>query len=1293
MFKTLAHCLFLQFLHRTGLSCCIKTSHETVERQFPSLWSYSSGRTMDAERTLIQATVVGVNDSNILWHCIRCNITCNKSQLMWRYRLSLCLADSSASCHVSLFGGTLAQHFGCPASDFQRFLSGTYFQGEPLHLQGEVIMHSLAMALVGKSFLFGLKLPVSQVSMVTQLSQQQHLAGSTICLADLLARQTTTTQLHDGKVSDFVAVQMIPAGINLPSSRSTVLDVLKQLCSQNANSSSDHSSLCDSASTGVARTLTRNYSARESQDSGQNDEPHISQNLSTLSLKSDDSTPFCSFLHKTQSTPMFSCDSSMERDFAWSQRNTRNTLSDTNEWFHSPFGSSSLTESLDKPTQSKSFLSENSLAFGASTSSQYDKLTHHTRSKSSMSSAISSASRIAQDLMDETLEPETHFSFCRKRNSFPLKSPVVSTIRERDSLRESPHSTSCEILRCQSEPKVNSLLDSEDVSFDTTFSSSLNDSSLLLAAVQEDPDRPVHSCSRVSKTISQRECTPERRESHFLTCSKSTETDETVHDGEHARCPHCLGSNSHSKMSRPGGCICDTVRLERASASDTNQQLQSRVGVEHIASDLTVDMPDSEDLSLFLDVMALEAAADTAISTENLTKTQTATGFSSDRLPAKLNIQMFNHTEEREKPSFLNSRLGTKIVVCDKSIQSYRSKLSRDSIDTESGIPASFAAEQKSDSDTALRNKSIKASDKVTGDRDHSPVLNCTQAKKNVTVRASNKMRTPNTELNRTPVGMLCKKEETGKSSPYREYRVENSAVLHDYQFEDSTLSPTLLEQAFSSWCTSQHELSAVDLSANSGHQQQLDIPDSEDLCEFLNKVSGESEHGTETQAVKQDGELQEEQCDKMKARQNASIGEEVTAVTPHSDSTSPLDCSNVLDGSAELFFSQSQSCPTPDFSVKRALLQKNDNCSTIPESSRESDEHNFSFKSPEKSARKCLQELQNSFQEADFCDMQCTPETVPLSNEGKNPKKREKQTPEMFGRKKVRFSRRKRVSTVHAIDYKLEKYSTSSPVPGTPLKSCLQTTRQSSRQKHSAFLDRRKVPPESDIPHCPHPQTTPLRPESHSQFIQRSPWLFQTSGSQDLFSPCSDGILDNHASTVTVLAGSVHKGSYSAFPAEGDCRRGQTRGQSVIKPGCAEQKNAASPVQQLFIPNPSGRLANVEQHSPTTENSTVSTRPVQGKQNTLESRHSLLFNSSDALFDDSNSSFQEQFFFSFAERSVGHTFAGNDIESCDEINVGIRRCSERLGSSSSVREVAVYPQISMLSSSAAFASPDLFSP
>ncbi|KAK7097153.1 hypothetical protein V1264_004172 [Littorina saxatilis] len=218
---------------------------------------------MGEQRSLIQATVVGVNDASFLypcciqcyakmlhnvhshvWQCVRCNQTRGVSDLRWRYRLSLCVADSSSTANLSLFGGTLLQHFGCDADTFHQFISGSHGNGG--FLEEDVMVQAVCTALVGRSYIFCVKTPNGQSSArdaATSYSLKTHSAAQDVaasqplkashgiprpaCLADLLSAPPTS-QRHDGKLSDLVAVQMIPTNTQ-DAERVTVMDVLQQL--------------------------------------------------------------------------------------------------------------------------------------------------------------------------------------------------------------------------------------------------------------------------------------------------------------------------------------------------------------------------------------------------------------------------------------------------------------------------------------------------------------------------------------------------------------------------------------------------------------------------------------------------------------------------------------------------------------------------------------------------------------------------------------------------------------------------------------------------------------------------------------------------------------------------------------------------------------------------------------------------------------------------------------------------------------------------------------------------------
>ncbi|KAL8559565.1 hypothetical protein ACOMHN_018728 [Nucella lapillus] len=203
---------------------------------------------MAAHRCLVQAVVVGVNDSNVLypaclqcyakmlhnlqtdvWQCLRCNIRRREAELSWRYRLSVCVADTSATCHLSLFGGTLVPHFGCSANVFHQLLHT--ITPDRQGADEDLILQALHTALVGRRYIFCLKthtvpLQVTPTPPQPTSACAQWGMSRPPRLADLL-RGVPASQRSGGKPGDFVAVQMIPVGAD--GDRASVASVLEGL--------------------------------------------------------------------------------------------------------------------------------------------------------------------------------------------------------------------------------------------------------------------------------------------------------------------------------------------------------------------------------------------------------------------------------------------------------------------------------------------------------------------------------------------------------------------------------------------------------------------------------------------------------------------------------------------------------------------------------------------------------------------------------------------------------------------------------------------------------------------------------------------------------------------------------------------------------------------------------------------------------------------------------------------------------------------------------------------------------
>lgn len=1167
---------------------------------------------MGAERILIQAMVVGVNDGNVLypcciqcyakmlqnlqhstWHCVRCNIKCEESRLMWRYRLSLCIADSSASCHVSLFGGTLAQHFGCPANDFQRFLTNTFFNGQPL--QGEMIMHALETALMGKSYLFGLKLPSLHTSWLEHPSQQRCTTGnSPICLADLLAGQSVS-QVYDQQMSHFVAVQMLPITSRPHGDHQTVMDVLKQLFSR----SDAEPSVKDIQPTNSKNNVDANSSVVTGVPVHKDYEPPASrsqsQGMTTTGFERESSAFF--FLHsstsQTQSQDshyglgMFTCDSSMEKEFAQSQcsGSVSTPFTERNEHLFHNRGAldrnsceithyDALSKSPARYAQDHESSVVNSAVCYASKINSGQIHFDTCRSNGSHSSSVLVSYKVP-DVFDETLDP------VNMKMSMPCHGVLSVLTSEKidsacqgslchDNVSVLAHSFSFEALRCQADSKASSLLVSEDLSINTAFSSSLNDSSLLLAMAQEDlhasGDR---SCLGIPKTGSG---------GQIPTCNERGMG--AIDKGNDTVWPQSV-ANSEEHSSSFSWCFkVPDISLKETSPKgkrcDRNSFLQCASGSQQVVSGVTEDMPDSEDLSLFLNGMALEKAT-----AERAAKTvlESSDSTSCTEMVRPVPCQQREQCEQKAMYS-----AGSKL----ESARLQSERFSQDICDIASEKNGHLAL---------------------------TSVLDQVPADINVCKDGA---------LESRVVSSQGRKQPPNPHSFITQSQNDESITLCGAQFADTTV----LDQALSFRSRSPSEPSMDNIDFRQRHVQLFDdnMPDSENIFEFLNKISAGSAFETSIPAAKQDVNLSQACGDIEKPAEVTCISESMVNVSL--SEKSGVDDSGLLDGSAELFFSQS-------------FHGHSNSCVNISQ---------LSVKPTENRTVLNIAQVQ------------------PM-----DPVKREKETPENFPRKKVRFLRRSRVSTVHDMDRRLERYSRAGrgQFPVTPVELSFPARDRPSgkvssfgnKNSNSRVYDADRL--SSSTPSLTDSPVSRVRPwKLERQLVIHSPIQQQSPFSQDLFSPSPH---HNHCSQTWLKSGrpeymtlavhkTVHTEKQNTFDEEIEFRTTTKQNYMVQDTSFARRRilgpvepqtrqngeQDTSPLKELMkndFPNsvrdsPQCKTEMVKESSPDSgklfskfcpfqspgiSKKTEEPEHLQNKQTAHQSRHSLLFNNSDALFDDSD--------------------------------------------------------------------------
>ena len=118
---------------------------------------------------------------------------------------------------------------------FFSFLS--HHHGNRQGIEEETILQAVQTTLVGNTYIFCLKTSTPfQVTANSEKPLSRPGIPSSLCLADLLSAQPPLER-HDGKLSDFVAVQMVQTSFQDASGYQTVMDVLKRWVDESESSS------------------------------------------------------------------------------------------------------------------------------------------------------------------------------------------------------------------------------------------------------------------------------------------------------------------------------------------------------------------------------------------------------------------------------------------------------------------------------------------------------------------------------------------------------------------------------------------------------------------------------------------------------------------------------------------------------------------------------------------------------------------------------------------------------------------------------------------------------------------------------------------------------------------------------------------------------------------------------------------------------------------------------------------------------------------------------------------------